>query len=168
MAVARRHDLPPDRDRSTDSELSSVRNGSAVTCRWLLLEKHARRETRTGARRPGFDRRDGVPARLPGRVQPGRDGSARQGASRSTDRTRIRSPAASSARRCGSSASASTDPIACSIRRVRKGRKGEGKFKRVTWDEALERIAERDARGKSEMGRRIDSAVSRTAARTAC
>src|SRR6478672_3859205 len=35
---------------------------------------------------------------------------------------------------------------------VRKGRKGEGRFKRVTWDEALELIAERFRRAKRDAG----------------
>jgi len=35
---------------------------------------------------------------------------------------------------------------------VRKGRKGEGKFKRVSWDEALELIAARFRRAKAEHG----------------
>src|SRR5262245_27420501 len=35
---------------------------------------------------------------------------------------------------------------------VRKGRKGEGQFKRVTWDEALELIADRFQRAKREHG----------------
>jgi anaerobic selenocysteine-containing dehydrogenase len=35
---------------------------------------------------------------------------------------------------------------------VRKGRKGEGKFKRVTWDEALEQIADRMRGAKQQWG----------------
>ena len=35
---------------------------------------------------------------------------------------------------------------------VRKGRKGEGKFKRVTWDEALERIADEMRSARSRWG----------------
>jgi len=35
---------------------------------------------------------------------------------------------------------------------VRKGRKGEGKFKRIAWEEALELIAERFRRAKTEHG----------------
>jgi anaerobic selenocysteine-containing dehydrogenase len=35
---------------------------------------------------------------------------------------------------------------------VRKGRKGEGSFKRVPWDEAIELVAERFRRAKSEAG----------------
>src|SRR6202049_307781 len=35
---------------------------------------------------------------------------------------------------------------------VRKGRKGEGRFVRVPWDEALERIADRMRRAKAESG----------------
>jgi len=35
---------------------------------------------------------------------------------------------------------------------VRKGRKGEGKFARVTWDDALERVVERMRRAKAESG----------------
>jgi anaerobic selenocysteine-containing dehydrogenase len=35
---------------------------------------------------------------------------------------------------------------------VRVGRKGEGKFRRVTWDEALELVAERFRRARSEAG----------------
>src|SRR3989441_1185410 len=35
---------------------------------------------------------------------------------------------------------------------VRKGRKGEGKFKRVPWDEALELIVDRFERAKREAG----------------
>ena len=35
---------------------------------------------------------------------------------------------------------------------VRKGRKGDGKFQRVTWDEALERIAERMRTAKAKWG----------------
>jgi len=35
---------------------------------------------------------------------------------------------------------------------IRKGRKGEGKFNRVSWDEALERIVERMQRAKAESG----------------
>ena len=35
---------------------------------------------------------------------------------------------------------------------VRKGRKGEGKFKRVTWEEALELVAERFRRAKANAG----------------
>ena len=35
---------------------------------------------------------------------------------------------------------------------VRKGRKGEGRFQRVTWDEALERIAERMRAAKDKWG----------------
>ena len=63
--------------------------------------------------------------------------------SRSTARTRTRSPTATSARRCGSSASASTVPIGCSIPPSARAAKGEGQFKRVTWDEALELVADR-------------------------
>jgi anaerobic selenocysteine-containing dehydrogenase len=35
---------------------------------------------------------------------------------------------------------------------LRKGRKGEGRFKRISWDEALERITERMRRAKAEAG----------------
>src|SRR5437868_15148665 len=35
---------------------------------------------------------------------------------------------------------------------IRKGRKGEGRFDRVTWDEALELVAERMRRAKAESG----------------
>src|SRR5512143_3935731 len=35
---------------------------------------------------------------------------------------------------------------------VRIGRKGDGRFKRVTWDEALELVADRFTRAKSESG----------------
>ena len=35
---------------------------------------------------------------------------------------------------------------------VRKGRKGEGRFKRVTWDEALELVADRFRRAKAAHG----------------
>ena len=35
---------------------------------------------------------------------------------------------------------------------VRKGRKGEGKFVRVPWDEALERVVERMQQAKAESG----------------
>ena len=35
---------------------------------------------------------------------------------------------------------------------VRRGRKGEGKFKRATWDEALELVADRMRRAKAEWG----------------
>src|SRR6266513_4593163 len=35
---------------------------------------------------------------------------------------------------------------------VRKGRKGEGKFKRVPWDEALERVVSRFEQAKAESG----------------
>jgi anaerobic selenocysteine-containing dehydrogenase len=35
---------------------------------------------------------------------------------------------------------------------VRVGRKGEGKFKRVSWDEALERVADRMTRAKADAG----------------
>jgi anaerobic selenocysteine-containing dehydrogenase len=35
---------------------------------------------------------------------------------------------------------------------IRVGRKGEGRFKRVSWDEALETVAERFTRAKSESG----------------
>jgi anaerobic selenocysteine-containing dehydrogenase len=35
---------------------------------------------------------------------------------------------------------------------VRVGRKGEGRFKRISWDEALETVAERFGRAKSESG----------------
>src|ERR1700731_2346785 len=35
---------------------------------------------------------------------------------------------------------------------IRKGRKGEGRFQRVPWDEALERIADRMRRAKAEWG----------------
>src|SRR6476620_10138042 len=35
---------------------------------------------------------------------------------------------------------------------IRKGRKGEGRFKRVSWDEALELIVERMQRAKAESG----------------
>ena len=51
---------------------------------------------------------------------------------------------------------------------VRKGRKGEGQFKRVTWDEALELVAERMREAKARAGGAVDPAATRTAARTAC
>ena len=35
---------------------------------------------------------------------------------------------------------------------IRKGRKGEGRFQRVTWDEALERVAERMRTAKARWG----------------
>jgi anaerobic selenocysteine-containing dehydrogenase len=35
---------------------------------------------------------------------------------------------------------------------IRKGRKGEGKFKRISWDEALEQIADRMRRAKADSG----------------
>ena len=35
---------------------------------------------------------------------------------------------------------------------VRKGRKGEGRFKRVSWDEALDRVADRITRARAEHG----------------
>ena len=35
---------------------------------------------------------------------------------------------------------------------VRKGRKGEGRFERVSWDEALERVADRMRRAKADHG----------------
>jgi anaerobic selenocysteine-containing dehydrogenase len=35
---------------------------------------------------------------------------------------------------------------------IRKGRKGEGKFKRVTWDEALERVVDEMRRAKAKWG----------------
>src|SRR5262245_15441687 len=35
---------------------------------------------------------------------------------------------------------------------VRKGRKGEGRFARITWDEALERIADRMRQAKAKWG----------------
>ena len=35
---------------------------------------------------------------------------------------------------------------------IRKGRKGEGKFKRATWDEALERVADEMRRAKAKWG----------------
>jgi anaerobic selenocysteine-containing dehydrogenase len=35
---------------------------------------------------------------------------------------------------------------------IRKGRKGEGKFKRVTWDEALERVADEMRQAKAKWG----------------
>ncbi len=35
---------------------------------------------------------------------------------------------------------------------IRKGRKGEGKFKRISWDEALEHIADRMRRAKADSG----------------
>src|SRR6267143_6650974 len=35
---------------------------------------------------------------------------------------------------------------------VRRGRKGEGKFKRATWEEALELVADRMRRAKTESG----------------
>src|SRR5262245_60664773 len=35
---------------------------------------------------------------------------------------------------------------------IRKGRKGEGRFKRVTWDEALEKIADRMKSAKAKWG----------------
>src|SRR3954451_10004819 len=35
---------------------------------------------------------------------------------------------------------------------VRKGRKGEGKFKRATWDDALQLVADRMQRAKQESG----------------
>ena len=51
---------------------------------------------------------------------------------------------------------------------VRKGRKGEGRFKRVTWDEALELVADRFRDAKAAKRRRVDSAVIPMAARTVC
>ncbi len=69
--------------------------------------------------------------------------------SRSTGRKRIRSPAATSAPRSGSSASASTGRIACCIRRFASGAKGQGHFKRVSWDEALELVVDRFRRAKA-------------------
>ena len=55
----------------------------------------------------------------------------------------IRSPAARSAPRLIIISSASTTPIAFSIPLKRVGPKGEGRFARVTWDEALTDIASR-------------------------
>ena len=78
----------------------------------------------TAARRHHDRGRNRVSARLPRRVQPGGHRAARQGRRRSTARARTRSPTATSARRSGSSASASTDPIACCYPAVRSGRKG--------------------------------------------
>ena len=51
---------------------------------------------------------------------------------------------------------------------VRKGRKGEGQFKRVAWDEALELRGREDAGGQGPVGRRSRSCPTRTADRTAC
>ena len=79
--------------------------------------------------------------------------------SRSTARTRTRSPTATSAPRSASSASASTDPIGCSIRRSASGRKGDGQFERVTWDEALELIADAIRTGEGDRRRRVDPAL---------
>ena len=100
-----------------------------------------------------------MPARLSRCVQPGRDRAARAKSSPSTDRARTRSPTATSARRSGNSASASTDPIACSIPPSAAGRKGSGQFKRVTWDEAIELVAERFEQATADAGARIDPAV---------
>ena len=51
---------------------------------------------------------------------------------------------------------------------IRKGRKGEGKFKRVSWDEALELIAERMRARESRRRAARPSFRTRTADRTAC
>ena len=51
---------------------------------------------------------------------------------------------------------------------VRKGRKGEGQFKRVTWDEALELVADTMRAAKARSGGASASCPTRTADRTAC
>ena len=42
---------------------------------------------------------------------------------------------------------------------VRSGRKGEGRFKRISWDEALELVVDRMRAAKPAAGRRVDPAV---------
>ncbi len=83
----------------------------------------------------------------------------RQGRRRSTARTRIRSPTATSARRSASSASASTVRIACSIRRSATAARATASSSACTWDEALELVASRFEQAKADARRRVDPAL---------
>ena len=99
------------------------------------------------------------PLDCPGRVQPGRHGAARQGRRRSTARTRIPSPTATSARRSGSSASACTARIACCIPRSARAAKARASSSasRGTKRSSSSPIAFETREGRR--GRRVDPAV---------
>ena len=107
-------------------------------------------------RRPA--RRERMPARLPGRLQPGRHRRRRprRRGRRVARRTRSRS-----------------GYICAKVRRypehiygaarilhpgIRDGRKGEGRFRRASWDEALDLVAREAARDARAPGRRGDPA----------
>ena len=109
---------------------------------------------------PVVDRRDRLPARLPRRLQPRRHRAARQGRHHRRiaqepghRRLHLREGAAvRRARLRARSAALSGGP--------QRAARATGKFKRVSWDEALEPDRRSDAsRRRREVGRRIDPAV---------
>ena len=116
-------------------------------CSAGYTERHGRADVSPAALLGPIDRPDRLPARLPRLLQPRRHRRARAHRPRST----------------AVDARAVTDGYICGkVRRfdrrvygadrllhpaVRTGPKGRGEFARVTWDEALDLIAERDARG---------------------
>jgi len=86
---------------------------------------------RTARRQSRIHRRNGVPARLPGRLQSGGHREARQG---------------------GRHRRSVYGPDRLLYPAIRKGRKGEGKFTRTSWDDALGLIVERMQAAKAAEG----------------